>query len=152
VSRSYRHMHTHFDDVEPEKIATRLHKQRRNPVDAAFRCTHCRRMVLPLPQGGHHRNHCPFCLHSRHVDVQTGDRMSQCGATMAPTGAFQRPDGEHVIVHRCLGCGFERFNRIGADDDFALVLALPVVLPRTSHGAKEAPPSMPVADRGLAAE
>ena len=49
---------------------------------------------------------------------------------MAPVGAFTRPNGEHVIVHRCLTCGFERHNRIAADDDFELVLALPLVKPR----------------------
>jgi hypothetical protein len=52
---------------------------------------------------------------------------------MAAVGAFQRPNGEHCIVHRCLGCGFERFNRIAADDDFALVLALPVLPPRSAQ-------------------
>jgi hypothetical protein len=50
---------------------------------------------------------------------------------MAPIGAFTRPKGEHVIVHRCLGCGFERYCRIAADDDFDLVLALPVVEARS---------------------
>ena len=49
---------------------------------------------------------------------------------MEPIGAFQRPNGEHVVVHRCQSCGFERFNRIAADDDFDLVLALPAVSPR----------------------
>lgn len=91
-----------------------------------FRCRHCKLMVGPLPSGGRHRNHCPFCLHSRHLDGRTpGDRASTCGATMAPIGTFTRRKGEHVIVHACLGCGFERHNRIAADDDFALVLALP---------------------------
>jgi hypothetical protein len=51
---------------------------------------------------------------------------------MAPIGAFQRPNGEHVLVHRCERCGFERFNRLGADDDFELTLALPVLAPRTA--------------------
>ncbi|OLB37986.1 MAG: hypothetical protein AUH05_11795 [Ktedonobacter sp. 13_2_20CM_53_11] len=55
---------------------------------------------------------------------------------MEPIGSFQRPKGEHVIVHRCLGCGFERFNRIAADDDFELVLALPALPPRTSREMK----------------
>ncbi len=60
---------------------------------------------------------------------KSGDRLSGCGGMMAPIGAFQRPNGEHVIVHHCERCGFERFNRIQADDDFELGLALPVVLP-----------------------
>ena len=101
----------------------------------SFRCGHCKRFVVPLPSGGRQRNHCPFCLYSRHVDEKRpGDRASTCCSLMAPIGAFQRPNGEHVLVHRCLGCGFERFNRIAADDDFDLVLALPVVPPRSARG------------------
>jgi hypothetical protein len=55
---------------------------------------------------------------------------------MEPIGSFQRPNEEYVIVHRCLGCGFERFNRIAADDDFAIVLSLPALPPRTSREMK----------------
>ncbi|MBA3825158.1 MAG: RNHCP domain-containing protein [Ktedonobacterales bacterium] len=109
-----------------------MRRARRNPTEGIFKCVQCRRFIAPVPSGGQHRNHCPFCLHSRHVDAgQSGDRLNACGARMAPIGAFQRPSGEHVVVHRCLGCGFERFNRIAADDDFALVLTLPEVPPRT---------------------
>jgi hypothetical protein len=65
------------------------------------------------------------------VDAErSGDRAGRCGGLMAPIGAFQRLNGEHVVVHRCERCGVERFNRIAADDDFDLVLALPVVPPR----------------------
>ena len=96
-----------------------------------FRCRRCGMFVGALPYGGSHRNHCPFCLYSRHVDGKTpGDRASTCGGLMAPIGAFTRPKGEHVIVHRCLSCGFERYNRIAADDSFGLVLQLPHVPPR----------------------
>lgn len=48
---------------------------------------------------------------------------------MAPIGVVTRVNGEYVLVHRCLGCAFERYNRIAADDNFDLVLALPVVAP-----------------------
>jgi hypothetical protein len=95
-----------------------------------FRCRHCKLMVGPVPWGGHNRNHCPYCLYSRHVDRKTpGDRASDCGGSMAPAGVFTRGKGEHVLVHRCLSCGVERYNRIAADDDFEKVLALPVVVP-----------------------
>lgn len=105
----------------------------------SFTCGHCRRFIGPLPSGGHHRNHCPFCLYSRHVDDRvSGDRSSLCGSSMAPIGVFQRPNGEHVVVHRCLGCGFERFNRIAADDDFDLVLSLPAVPPRSARQSEDA--------------
>lgn len=81
--------------------------------------------------GGHHRNHCPYCLYSLHVDGRVpGDRASDCRSRMAPVGVFSRQKGEQAIVHRCLGCGFERHNRIAADDDVAAVMRLPVVPPR----------------------
>ena len=62
--------------------------------------------------------------------------MSACGGSMEPIGSFQRSKGEHVLVNRCLECGLERFNRIAADDDFDLVLALPSLPPITSSEVK----------------
>jgi len=94
-------------------------------------------MVGPVPYGGKHRNHCPYCLHSRHVDGRVpGDRASTCGGTMAPIGTFARRNGEQVVVHRCLSCGFERYNRIAADDYFELVLSLPAAAPRPHRPAE----------------
>jgi hypothetical protein len=131
----------------PKRADPRYPTRGRHPTRAAddsFTCGHCRRFVGSLPSGGHHRNHCPYCLYSRHVDaVTSGDRASGCRALMAPIGAFQRPNGEHVIVHHCLGCGFERFNRIAADDNFDLVLALPVVPPRSAAAPTSARQSEP---------
>ncbi|HZC04273.1 MAG TPA: RNHCP domain-containing protein [Ktedonobacterales bacterium] len=99
----------------------------------AFTCGHCGRFVGPLPSGGRNRNHCPFCLYSRHVDAErSGDRASACKGMMEPIGVFERLNGEEVIVHRCVKCGFERFNRVGADDDEALVIGLPRVEPRSA--------------------
>jgi hypothetical protein len=96
--------------------------------DETFRCRHCKLLVGAVPSGGKHRNHCPSCLYSRHVDGATpGDRASACGSAMAPVAVYTRPNGEYVLVHRCLGCAFERDNRIAADDNFGLVLALPIV-------------------------
>lgn len=94
--------------------------------EETFRCRACKLLVGLPPSGGRQRNHCPYCLHSRHVDGRRpGDRASDCGSLMAPVGYFIRPNGEHAIVHRCLGCGMHRHVRIAADDTFDLVLALP---------------------------
>jgi hypothetical protein len=112
-------------------------RARRGPTRAArygieeFKCRHCRAFIGPTVGGGRHRNHCPFCLHSRHVDDRRpGDRASDCGATMAPVARFDRPGGEPVLIHRCLGCGLERHNRLAADDNIALLTRLPLVAPR----------------------
>ena len=82
-----------------------------------FKCGHCRTFVGPPVSGGRHRNHCPLCLYSRHVDRQhPGDRLSECRSLMAPVGTYFRRSGEQVIVHRCLGCDVERHCRVAADD------------------------------------
>lgn len=120
MSRTYRHSDDH-------PIRQTNHSRGRH-TEKPFRCRHCRAMVGPIAYGGKHRNHCPYCLYSRHVDGRVpGDRGSDCGGSMAPIGAFTRRNGEHVIMHRCLSCTFERYNRIAADDYFDLVLSLPVL-------------------------
>lgn len=98
--------------------------------DESFKCVHCKAFIGPTVSGGRHRNHCPHCLYSRHVDVTIGDRASACRSAMAPIARFERPNGEPVMVHRCLGCGFERHNRVAADDNWALYESLPIVAPR----------------------
>lgn len=134
MGKSYRR---HPRPGEEDYAQPRYTRKHRPSNEEVFKCRHCHRFVCPPPSGGRHRNHCPFCLYSRHVDdKQTGDRMSDCGCAMEPIGSFQRHNGEYVLVHRCLGCDFERFNRIAADDDFDLVLALPSLPPRTSRAVK----------------
>lgn len=108
-----------------------------------FACGHCGRRVLPPPSGGRHRNHCPFCLYSLHVDARTmGDRSSPCGGLMAPFARFTRPRGEEAIVHRCERCGQERHNRVAADDSHGPVRALPETAPRQTRRG-EAADSLP---------
>lgn len=102
-----------------------------------FKCRHCRTFVGPTLSGGRHRNHCPRCLYSRHVDDRRpGDRASACGSLMGPVARFDRPNGEPVIVHRCLGCGVERHIRLAADDSIVLLTRLPLVEPRRQQRAR----------------
>lgn len=92
-------------------------RTRRNERDP-FKCGRCRAFVGPTVSGGRHRNHCPFCLTSRHVDLRRpGDRSSPCRALMLAIGVAFRHDGEQMVIHRCNGCGIVRQNRIAADDD-----------------------------------
>lgn len=112
-------------------------RPRRPGKPETFRCRACKQMVGPTLSGGRHRNHCPFCLHSRHVDGKTpGDRASDCRSLMAAVSLFARPSGEQVIVHRCLGCGFERYNRVAADDNPLAVMQLPLVDSRITQAGE----------------
>jgi hypothetical protein len=113
----------------------RMRRDERNP----FRCGRCRAFVGPTVSGGRHRNHCPFCLTSRHVDARRpGDRLSPCRALMAPIGTLFRPDGEQMIVHRCNGCGVERRCRAAADDNPEALLRLPPLAPAVAELAADA--------------
>ena len=55
-----------------------------------FSCRVCDRLVFPTPTGGDHRNHCPNCLSSLHVDQEPGDRAADCGGIMDPIGVWVR--------------------------------------------------------------
>ena len=67
--------------------------------------------------GTDHRNHCPNCLSSLHVDIEPGDRESDCGGIMDPIAVWTRKNGEWAIIHRCRRCGKLSSNRIAADDN-----------------------------------
>ena len=104
---------------------TRKHMIAKNE---GFTCGHCTRPVSPVLYGGSYRNHCPYCLYSKHVDGEIpGDRKNDCQGLMKPIGVFTRRSGEYVLVHKCGQCGFERYNRIAGDDDFDLVMSLSTV-------------------------
>ncbi len=74
--------------------------------------------------GTKHRNHCPSCLWSRHLDERPGDRAADCGAAMEPIAVSVRGDGEWVLVHRCRGCTTLSTNRTAGDDSPLLLLRL----------------------------
>jgi hypothetical protein len=76
--------------------------------------------------GSEHRNHCPHCLHSVHLDEEPGDRAACCGAVMEPVTVWVRGRGEWALVHRCRACGRLSSNRIAGDDNEALLLSLAV--------------------------
>jgi hypothetical protein len=96
--------------------------------DGTFRCRHCKTVVGVPISGGRHRNHCPNCLYSRHVDERRpGDRASTCRSMMRAIGVRIRTGGEQELVHRCLGCGIERRNRVAADDNVVAVMHLPLL-------------------------
>lgn len=82
-----------------------------------FTCKNCGREVVPAGAGSDHRNHCPNCLSSLHVDVEPGDRASDCGGVMEPIAVWVRNNGEWAIVHRCRRCGHLSSNRVLADDN-----------------------------------
>ena len=101
-----------------------------------FNCINCGKQVVVNDfMGTKNRNHCPFCLHSKHVDSKVaGDRAAVCGGDMVPIGLTfkqtgndkygQPKQGELMIVHSCQQCGKISINRVAADDNNDQILAL----------------------------
>ncbi|MBS6511651.1 MAG: RNHCP domain-containing protein [Clostridiales bacterium] len=94
-------------------------KQRgqKEPREAYFVCQACGAVIAQEGAGSRHRNHCPKCLASLHLDEQPGDRASLCKGVMDAIGVWVRKDGEWAILHRCRKCGAIHSNRIAADDN-----------------------------------
>ncbi|MFE1790046.1 RNHCP domain-containing protein [Streptomyces sp. NPDC059525] len=90
-----------------------------------FRCTSCRLDVSLDAPGTAHRNHCPNCLASLHVDRKIpGDRDSDCRGRMEALGMSVRTDDEWMIIHQCATCGELSANRIAGDDNPLALLRL----------------------------
>ena len=62
-----------------------------------FTCVVCGTEV----KGNGYTNHCPECLSSLHVDVNPGDRASDCHGVMLAEN-LERKNGHDYIVHRCV--------------------------------------------------
>lgn len=111
---------------------SRSYSRARDARSSTFRCRRCKLDVSLDAPGTAHRNHCPFCLWSRHVDDHPGDRAADCGAAMEPLAICVRGDGEWVLVHRCLGCDLMHLNRTAGDDNPLALMRLairPLALP-----------------------
>ena len=97
-----------------------------DPCQESFTCKNCGWLVTPAGAGTQHRNHCPNCLCSRHVDEEPGDRACDCHGTMEPVAVWVRKGGEWAIIHRCRVCGALSSNRVAADDNPRLLLSIAV--------------------------
>ena len=105
-------------------------------TNADFTCKQCGFLVSVdrAASGVINRNHCPYCLYSRHVDLhRAGDRLCACKGLMKPVGITIKNSrdkyaimqkGELMLVHRCTSCSRLSINRVAADDDPTKLLAV----------------------------
>ncbi len=63
---------------------------RTHPCTDSFTCRVCGWPVVSAGAGSDHRNHCPNCLYSVHLDEEPGDRESNCHGRMEPIGVWVR--------------------------------------------------------------
>ena len=76
-----------------------MENKRFSKNDSGFVCENCGREVEPL--GYTSRNHCPYCLHSKHLDINPGDRASDCRGLLVPVHVELSAKKGYVIVHKC---------------------------------------------------
>jgi len=107
-----------------DDLPARLYQVR----NEGFTCAHCGAEVKPTEHDTP-RNHCPFCLHSLHVDVNPGDRANKCKGLLQPVGVETSGRKGYVILYRCERCG-ERTRGKAAlkttvqPDDFDMIIEL----------------------------
>jgi hypothetical protein len=95
--------------------------------NTGFVCEFCHREVEPVTNGSY-RNHCPYCLYSKHVDFEPGDRQNPCGGLMKPISIRYHTQKGYQIRHKCSICGIEQWNKAAQDtvdpDNLELLLKL----------------------------
>ena len=84
-----------------------------------FTCDKCSALIV----GNGYTNHCPECLHSKHVDVFPGDRASDCGGLMEPIEVTQEKDS-YVLTHTCTTCAYTKKNKLATNDNMETVVNL----------------------------
>ena len=89
--------------------------------DNFFICEHCNKEVKPLNYTS--RDHCPYCLYSKHVDINPGDRSNECKGLLRPIG-IEKFKNTYKIIYKCEKCGILHKNKIANDDDFNKIINL----------------------------
>ena len=84
-----------------------------------FTCENCGAAV----KGNGYTDHCPKCLVSKHVDINPGDRASECKAAMKPVRTHYA-DGSFIITYRCSKCGLVKDMKSAANDNEELLFKL----------------------------
>ena len=92
-------------------------------IDEEFICENCNKKVVKLNYTA--RDHCPFCLCSKHVDINPGDRMNSCRGLLKPIGIEKFKD-TYKIIYKCEKCNALHKNIIASDDNMDLIIELSV--------------------------
>lgn len=80
-----------------------------------FICENCSKYVPKLTSGSY-RNHCPYCLYSKHVDESPGARDAFCKALMKPEKVEYSGKKGWMIVHHCTDCNKIIRNKAALSD------------------------------------
>ena len=89
--------------------------KRFNMIDEEFICENCGRKIEKLNYSA--RDHCNYCLYSKHVDIMPGDRLNTCLGLLKPIG-IEKYKNTYKIIYKCEKCHQEHKNIMADDDNF----------------------------------
>lgn len=92
--------------------------------DESFICENCNKLVDKL--GYSSRDHCPYCLYSKHVDINPGDRQNKCQGLLTPY-QIEKYKNTYKIIYKCSKCNAIHKNIMADDDDFNIIIKLSVI-------------------------
>ena len=92
-----------------------------NELDEGFICENCKKEVKPLIYSS--RDHCPYCLYSKHVDINPGDRENPCKGLLVPIDIEKYKD-TFKIIYKCNKCKQTHKNIIAKDDSMEEIISL----------------------------
>ncbi len=92
-----------------------------NMIDEEFICENCGKKISKLNYSA--RDHCPYCLYSKHVDINPGDRLNTCKGLLKPVGIEKFKD-TFKILYTCEKCNRVHKNIMAKDDDIDLIIEL----------------------------
>ena len=90
-------------------------------IDESFICEHCGKNVSKLEYTA--RDHCPYCLYSKHVDINPGDRANLCKGLLKPIDIEKFKD-TYKIIYKCEKCNELHKNIIAVDDDMNEIIRI----------------------------
>lgn len=92
-----------------------------NMLDENFICENCGKKVNKLNYTA--RDHCPYCLYSKHLDINPGDRKNDCKGLLEPIGIEKYKD-TYKILYKCQKCKQTHKNIMANDDNMDLIIEL----------------------------
>ena len=95
--------------------------KRFNMIDNNFICENCKSNVNKLEYSA--RDHCPYCLYSKHLDIMPGDRKNECKGLLKPIGIEKYRD-TYKIIYQCEKCKQIHKNIMANDDNMDLIIEL----------------------------
>lgn len=99
-----------------------MENKRFKMIDEEFICEVCENVVKKLEYSA--RDHCPYCLSSKHLDINPGDRAANCGGVLIPIDIEKGKKDNYKIIYKCDKCGLIKRNKIANDDNFDKILEI----------------------------